>query len=95
MTSAPETTSVPKEKGDLDIGDRLRNEKVLVSKVFDKCIVVTTSSGFEFFIYTKDFKTGAPKYPINFQEGMTLTVDGTMQISGNGKPYLNRCKIMA
>ena len=95
MSSAPETTSVTKEKGDLDIGDRLRNEKVLVSKVFDKCIVVTTSSGFEFFIYTKDFKTGAPKFPIDFQEGMTLTVDGTMQLSGNGKPYLNRCKIMA
>ncbi len=95
MSSAPETTSVTKEKGNLDIGDRLRNEKVLVSKVFDKCIVVTTSSGFEFFIYTKDFKTGAPKFPIDFREGMTLTVDGTMQLSGNGKPYLNRCKIIA
>ena len=79
----------------LDIGDRLRNEKVVVSKVLANTIVVKTSNGFEFFIYTKDYKTGYDKYPIKFTEGMTLTVDGTMQISGNGKPYLNRCKISA
>ena len=81
--------------GNIEIGDRLKGEKVQVKKVFDKCIVVTTSGGFDFYIYTRDYNTGAPKYPINFTEGMTLTVDGTMQMSGNGKPYLNRCKIMA
>ena len=80
---------------DIDIGTRLKGEKVQVKKVFDKCIIVTTGRGYEFFIYTKDFRTGAPKYPINFTEGMTLTVDGTMQLSNNGKPYLNRCNIIA
>ena len=82
-------------KQDINIGERLRGEKVMVKRVYDKSIIVTTSGGFDFYIYTKDFNTGAPKFPIKFVEGMTLTVDGTMQLSGNGKPYLNRCKIMA
>ena len=83
------------QKKDISVGERLKGETVTVKKVFDKSIVVTTSGGFDFLIYTKDFNTGAPKFPINFEEGMALKVDGTMQISGNGKPYLNRCKIMA
>ena len=82
------------QKQQINVGERLRGEQVIVKKVYDKSIIVTTSGGFDFYIYTKDFNTGAPKYPINFTQGMTLTVDGTMQISNNGKPYLNRCKIM-
>jgi hypothetical protein len=79
----------------VEIGQRLKGEQVKVKKVFDRSIVVTTNGGYDFYIYTKDFNTGMPKYPINFVEGMVLTVDGTMQVSNNGKPYLNRCKISA
>jgi hypothetical protein len=93
MSDAAEQNTEAPQRNKIDVGERLRGEKVTVSKVYEKSIVVTTSGGFDFLIYTKDFNTGAPKFPINFQEGMTLTVDGTMQISGNGKPYLNRCKI--
>jgi hypothetical protein len=97
MTDGADT---PEEKAQaqtnkIDVGQRLKNEQVKVKKVFDRSIIVTTSGGYDFYIYTKDFNTGKPKYPINFVEGMTLTVDGTMQVSNNGKPYLNRCKIGA
>ena len=95
MSDASEPGNETSQKKEVNVGERLRGERVTVKKVFEKSIVVTTSGGFDFLIYTKDFNTGAPKYPIDFEEGMTLTVDGTMQISGNGKPYLNRCKIMA
>lgn len=95
ISSAAENTDGPEQRKNINVGERLRGEKVVVKRVYDKSIVVTTSGGFDFLIYTKDFNTGAPKFPIDFEEGMTLTVDGTMQISGNGKPYLNRCKIMA
>lgn len=80
---------------EIQVGDRLKGEKVVVKKVYEKTILVTTSGGYDFYIYTMDYKSGFPKYPIRFTEGMTLTVDGTMQISNNGKPFLNRCKIIA
>lgn len=95
ISDSMESGENPEQKKDINVGERLRGEKVLVKRVYDKSIVVTTSGGFDFLIYTKDFNSGAPKYPIDFEEGMTLTVDGTMQVSGNGKPYLNRCKITA
>ena len=95
ISSAAENTDGPEQRRNINVGERLKGEKVVVKRVYDKSIVVTTSGGFDFLIYTKDFNTGAPKFPIDFEEGMTLIVDGTMQISGNGKPYLNRCKIMA
>ena len=79
----------------VDAGTRLRGEAVQVKKVFNSSILVSTSQGLEFFIYTKNYGTGTPKYNIPFEEGMTLTVDGTVQVSDNGRPYLNRCKITA
>lgn len=77
----------------IEVGTRLRDERVTVRKVYNRAILITTRTGNAFYIYILDYNTGEPKYNIDFYEGMTLNVTGTAQMGGNGKPFLNRCKI--